>query len=108
MIHLLPVWMFHHFPTQDGSSHVYNAHVLKEYHRHENYTIRDVYRLNLTLFPNWASHALLAGLLYLLPPIVCEKIVVSLCVAGLPLSLLYFLRAIDRRNALLALVGFPF
>ncbi len=100
--------MFHHFPTQDGSSHVYNAHVLKEYHRHENYTIRDVYRLNLTLFPNWASHALLAGLLYLLPPIVCEKIVVSLCVAGLPLSLLYFLRAIDRRNALLALVGFPF
>jgi len=82
--------------------------VLKEYHRHENYTVRDVYRLNLTLFPNWTSHALLAALLYILPPLVCEKIVVSLCVAGLPLAMLYFLRAVDQRNALLALVGFPF
>ena len=61
VIHLSPIWIFKFFPTQDGLSHIYNAQVLKDYHRHENYTIRDVYRLNLTLFPNWMSHALMAS-----------------------------------------------
>ncbi len=61
MIHLLPVWVFMYFPTQDGASHIYNAYVLKEYHKHENYRLREVYELNQTLFPNWTSHILLAS-----------------------------------------------
>ena len=65
VIHLLPVWGFKYFPTQDGASHIYNAYVLKEYHNHENYRLREVYKLNPTLFPNWTSHALLALLLYI-------------------------------------------
>ena len=49
----MPIWVFDFFPSQDGVSHIYNAHVLKEYHKHENYIIRDVWKLNLTVFPNW-------------------------------------------------------
>jgi hypothetical protein len=108
VIHLSPIWAFKFFPTQDGLSHVYNAKVLKDYHKHENYKIRDVYRLNLTLFPNWTSHALMAVLMYLFPPIVCEKTIISLCVAGLPLSLFYFLHAVDKRKTPLGLLGFVF
>ena len=51
VIHLLPVWIFTYFPTQDGASHIYNSYVLKEYHKHENYRLREVYELRLTLFP---------------------------------------------------------
>ena len=77
VLHLLPVWGFKYFPTQDGLSHIYNAYVVKEYHKHENYRLREVYELNATIFPNWTSHALLVVLLYVFPPLVCEKIVLT-------------------------------
>ena len=102
LVHLLPVWIVTYFPTQDGPSHIYNAQVFKDYHDHQNYRIRDVYQLNLTLFPNWASHLLLAFLMYFFPPLICEKIVLSLCVLGLPLSLIYFLWIVNKEKLILA------
>ena len=36
VLHLIPIWIFAYFPSQDGASHVYNALVLKEYSQHEN------------------------------------------------------------------------
>lgn len=106
IIHLLPIWIFKYFPTQDGPSHIYNAYVLKDYNKHENYKIREVFKLNLTIFPNWASHAIMALLMYVFPPMICEKILVSLCIALLPLSLFYFLNAVDRDKMLFSLLGF--
>ena len=98
VIHLLPVWIFAYFPTQDGASHIYNSYVLKEYHKHENYRLREVYELRLTLFPNWTSHAFLALLMYVFPPIICEKILISICIGLLPLSLFYFLNERSERE----------
>ena len=106
VIHLLPVWIFTYFPTQDGASHIYNSYVLKEYHKHENYRLREVYELRLTLFPNWTSHAFLALLMYVFPPIICEKILISICIGLLPLSLFYFLNRVQKGNAIFGLVGF--
>ena len=106
LLHLLPVWGFKYFPTQDGASHIYNSYVLKEYHQHENYRLREVYELNATFFPNWTSHILLASLLYIFPPLVCEKIVLTLCIGLLPLSLLYFLNGVEKRNTVFGLLGF--
>ena len=106
VIHLLPVWIFTYFPTQDGASHIYNSYVLKEYHKHENYRLREVYELRLALFPNWTSHAFLALLMYVFPPIICEKILISICIGLLPLSLFYFLNIVQKGNALFGLVGF--
>ena len=108
IIHLLPVWGFKYFPTQDGASHIYNSYVLKEYHKHENYRLREVYELNTTLFPNWTSHILLASLLYIFPPLICEKIVLTLCIGLLPISLLYFLKGAEKRNTVFGLLGFLF
>ncbi len=95
-----------YFPTQDGASHIYNSYVLKEYHKHENYRLREVYKLNLTLFPNWTSHILMASLMYVFPPIICEKILLTLCIGLLPLSLFYFLRGVEEASPLFGLVGF--
>ncbi len=104
-VHLLPVWMVTYFPSQDGPSHIYNAQVFKIYHHHHNFRIRDVYQLNWSPFPNWSGHLLMALLMYVFPPLICEKIILSLCVLGLPLSMLYFLHSIDKRKILFALVG---
>lgn len=108
VLHLLPVWGFKYFPTQDGASHIYNAYVLKEYHNHENYRLREVYELNATVFPNWTSHALLLLLLSVFPPLVCEKIVLTLCIGLLPLSLFYFINGIAKRNTVFGLLGFMY
>ena len=108
VIHLLPVWGFRYFPTQDGASHIYNSYVVKEYHKHENYRLREVYELNLTLFPNWTSHAFLALLMYVFPPIICEKILIAICIGLLPLSLFYFLNSVQKGKTLFGLVGFIF
>ena len=108
VLHLLPVWGFKYFPTQDGASHIYNSYVVKEYHNHENYRLREVYELNATVFPNWTSHALLLLLLYIFPPLVCEKIVLTLCICLLPFSLLYFLNSVQKRNIVFGLLGFLF
>ena len=106
VIHLLPLWVFKYFPNQDGPSHIYNAYVLKDYHKHENYRLREYFKLNLTLFPNWTAHALMTLLMYVFPPLVCEKILLSLCVALLPLSLFYFLDAVNKGKTLFGLLGF--
>ncbi|MCK5012412.1 MAG: hypothetical protein KAS66_01210 [Candidatus Omnitrophica bacterium] len=106
VVHLLPIWIFKFIPTQDGISHVYNAYVLKDYHKHENYKLRKIFKLNLKPFPNWTSHALLMLLMYVVPPLVCEKILLSLCIVLLPLSLFYFLDAVDKGKAIFGLLGF--
>ena len=108
VIHILPVWLFKYTCTQDGPAHVHNAHILKVYHNHENYILREVHERNPTLFPNWTSHVVMAGLMYIFPPLVCEKIFFSLCVGLLPLSLLYLLNGIQKSRTLFCLVGFIF
>ena len=105
LVHLLPIWIVKYFPTQDGPSHIYNAQVFKEYHDHNNFRIRDVYQLNWAPFPNWTTHLLMAILMHIFSPLVCEKIVLSLCVLGLPLALFYFLRVIDHNKVIFSLVG---
>ena len=88
--------IFKYFPTQDGLSHLYNAHILKSYHHAENYQLRNVYDLRLTLFPNWTSHLLLALLMHNFPPLIGEKILLTMCISLIPLSLFYFLSGVHQ------------
>ncbi|MCG9128011.1 hypothetical protein JT359_10470, partial [Candidatus Poribacteria bacterium] len=111
ILHLLPIWIFAYFPSQDGPSHVYNALVLKEYGQHENYKMRDAWKLNITIFPNWLSHIILAALLYVFPPVMSEKIFLTLAVGLIPIAFFYFLNAVHKeqdKKYLYAWLGFPF
>ena len=94
VIHLLPIWGFKYFPSQDGLSHLYNAHILKSYPNPDNYLLRQVYDLRLTIFPNWSSHLILMALMYIFPPLICEKILLTICITFMPLSLFYFLNSV--------------
>ena len=108
IVHILPVWLFKYTCTQDGPAHAHNAHILKVYHNHENYILREVHERNPTLFPNWTSHVLMAGFMFVFPPLICEKIFFSLCIGLLPLSLLYLLNSVQKGKTLFCLVGFTF
>lgn len=90
--YLLPIWLFPYFPTQDGVSHVYNSQILTEY-RNPDYEFRAYYEINGYPFPNWLSHFALAMLMFVFPPLIAEKVFLSLYVILFPLAMRYFLNA---------------
>jgi hypothetical protein len=72
ILHIIPIWAFDYFPSQDGPSHIDNAYMLLHYSDHAT-EYSDYYDLNLRPFPNWFSHAALAGLMVFASPLVAEK-----------------------------------
>ena len=93
-LHLLPIWLFPFFPTQDGISHVYNAHVLCEY-RNPTYHFQDFYDINWSFFPNWLSHFGLAILMRLFSPLLAEKFFLSAYVILFPCAISYFINSFN-------------
>src|SRR4051812_11197543 len=96
-LHLIPVWGYRYLPTQDGPSHLYNARVLNELlwgnPRYEAY-----YEVRAEPIPNWTSHIALAALYSIAPPLVAEKILVSIYMLGFAATLRYFLGAFGPRT----------
>ena len=78
-LHLLPIWSVHLIPTVDGPSHVYNAVVLRELAAGSPEFSR-VFVARLRPNPNWLGHALLFLFISVVPPLVAEKLLVSLIV----------------------------
>ncbi len=108
LVQLLPVWGFSHFLTQDGPAHLDSANALRRYWDAGQPLYRTVYELNPSLEPNLLGHALAALLLFALPVAVVEKLIVTLCVAGLPLALRYALAAAGAGATFASLLVFPF
>ena len=116
VLHLIPIWIFAYFPSQDGASHVYNGLVLKEYAKPENYKLRDAWELNITIFPNWLSHISLMMLLYVFPPVIAEKVFLTIAIGMIPIAFFYFLHAVHGKPNgeesgswhTFAWLGFPF
>lgn len=106
LLHLIPIWCFTFIPTQDGISHLYNAYILKQWHQPEFARFHQVYNLNLTFFPNWTNYAFFYLALHILPPLMAEKIYVTVCVLLFPFSFYYLLSAIDKHRRIYAWLGF--
>lgn len=108
VLYVLPVWAFQYFPSADGPMHLYNAMLIGELADPSEDFFRQYFLLSDKPDPTWFVHLLLAGLMQLFPPLVAEKILVSLCIVLLPLSAAYALRAIDKDSQFLALLAVPF
>jgi len=108
LLHLLPVWVFTYFPSQDGPAHLENAVILREYRNPEMTAIREFYVLNDRPDPNWFGHLVLAALSFVLPILVVEKLLLSAYVILLPLSVRYALGSIHPDSRPLAVLAFPF
>jgi hypothetical protein len=102
---LVPIWLFRWFPTQDGPSHLYNAYVLSHYHDATSTILPQYFVLNLRPFPNWTTYALSAVLVRVFPPIVVQQIILSICVIGVPLGVLYLQKSFKPAADPTALLG---
>lgn len=108
VVHLLPIWIFKYFPSSDGAAHIENANILREYYVTDRTLLREYYELNKNPVPNWFGHLVMAGLMYIVPPLVAEKILLSGYVILLPISIRYALHAIRPDAVFLAFLAFPF
>ena len=106
LINLIPIWAFKFTPTQDGINHIYNAYILKEYNNPNFTQFRKVYDLNIIPFPNWTSHAFFFLALYIMPPLVAEKIFLTIYIILVPLSFFYFYKSVDKRLWIFGFLGF--
>jgi hypothetical protein len=108
VLHLVPIYSFKYFPSCDGPAHLSNADILREYHRPDYPIFREYYVLNKNFEPNLLGHLVLVGLMYFLPMLVAEKVLLSGYVILLPISIRYALCAIRPDAGFLAVLAFPF
>jgi hypothetical protein len=108
LVHLIPLWAFGYFPSQDGPAHLGNAAIIRDYHDPASTAFRAYYVFNQRFTPNWAGHLVLAGLMSLMPPGIAEKAFVSGYVILLPVAIRYAVLAARPDAGFLAVLGFPF
>lgn len=106
-IYLLPVWIFKYFPSQDGPSHIYNCFILKHYND-PNYVFNQYYEIRKSPIPNWASHVVITLSMYVVPPLIAEKILLTGYIVLMAVGMLYLLNAVDDERKPLVFIGFPF
>ncbi|GAC1471854.1 MAG: hypothetical protein NVSMB9_18440 [Isosphaeraceae bacterium] len=68
--------------TQDGPSHLYNAHILALSFQ-ANSPFRETFQVRWEPLPNWAGHLAMMGLQATLPPRVADRAMTSLTLIGL-------------------------
>lgn len=106
---LIPLWTLEYIPTQDGPSHLYNVHVLRQLLSHTSVvTLQTYFRINPIITPNIMGTGMLLLLTMLFPLLIAEKILVTIIALLLPITLLYVIRAFDRRQWVFALTGVLF
>ena len=89
---LVPVWLFRYFPTQDGPSHVYNAFILARLGDASSDVLRQYFTLNARLVPNLTMYAVMAPLTRLVPPLLVQQFMLSLCVIAVPAAVVFLQR----------------
>jgi hypothetical protein len=72
---IVPVWWFRHFPSQDGPAHLHNAYVIA----HEaNPFFHDYYQIRMWQpAGNLFSELCLAGLMFVVDPLLAQKVLLS-------------------------------
>ena len=105
-IHIGLVWLLPYFPTQDGPSHIYNLFILKdllnggmEWGRYFSY--------NLHASPNLAFNLLSYSMLHFFPPLIVEKIFLSIYIVLMGVSVYLFLCTFNKASLPFIFFVFP-
>jgi hypothetical protein len=106
--HIGSVWTVTYFPSQDGSSHVYGAYLLRSLGDPALPALDTYFQINAYPHPNWLGHLVLAGLMALVPPTTAEKLLLSAYFLGFPLVVRYALTGVRADAEWLAVAAFPF
>jgi hypothetical protein len=106
-LQILPVWLFHYFPSHDGPIHIYNCLVLKDIFTSQPGIAQTYYTLNPQFPPNVLAHVLLTALTFIASPLVAEKLFLTIYALTLGLSARYALASIRRQSLFLSFLILP-
>jgi hypothetical protein len=106
LLYLVPVWSVHYLPTVDGPCHTYNAWIIRSYA--DVPLFQKYYEINTRPYPNWTGHAIMALLMFVVPPLVAEKLLVTLYVVLFLLGVWYLAGTLEAERRWLAFLAFPF
>jgi hypothetical protein len=106
LLYLVPVWTVHYLPTVDGPCHTYNAWIIRSYA--DVPLFQKYYEINTRPYPNWTGHAVMALLMFVVPPLVAEKLLVTLYVVLFLSGVWYFAGTVKAERRWLAFLAFPF
>jgi hypothetical protein len=95
------IWFGGGIPTQDGSSHAYNALVLRELLFHSGSAFRRPYALNSYPTSNWVSSLLISLGNMLAGPSHAEQVLATIAILSLFAAMYYAQRALSPKRALL-------
>jgi hypothetical protein len=108
LLHIAPLWSVRYLPTGDGPTHVYNAWVLHELLSGDAPpSIERAYRIDWSPHPNWTGHAVMALLMFAVPPIAAEKLLLTLALALLFIGAWRICTAVDPESDVHAFFIFP-
>ena len=105
IIVLVPVWAFKYPPLQEYINHLLVVFSVENIHT-EIYGFSDHFTLDYFPYPNVLAYVVIRLLALFLPILVAGKLFLSLYLIGLPLSVLFFLRSIEKDRSILVLVVF--
>ena len=109
LLYVLPFWTVHYLPTVDGACHTYNAWILRQYGNTGQYPLfQQYYEINWRPYPNWNGHGTMALLMFVVPPLVAEKLLVSGYVLLFLGGAWYLLGSVRPGERWLAFLAFPF
>ncbi|HEX9944768.1 MAG TPA: hypothetical protein VGG03_22390 [Thermoanaerobaculia bacterium] len=109
LLYVVPFWTVHYLPTVDGPCHTYNAWILRQYGNVEEYPLfQRYYEINTEPFPNWISHGVMALLMLAVPPLVAEKLLVSLYALLFLAGAWYLAGSVNPERRWPAFLAFPF
>lgn len=104
---LVPLWILDYFPSVDGPAHVALTHIWMNYDGADYAIYREFFEKGSMNQPNMLTYLLLYLLMMIFPPFVAEKLLLSLFVVGLPLSVWYMTTSNSYKGGVVALLSFP-
>ena len=104
--HIGLVWLLPYFPTQDGTSHIYNLVILKDL-LNGGIEWGSFFTCQLHAVPNLAFTLLSYPLLQFFSPLIVEKIFISIYIVLLGISTYFFLDTFNKRSILFIFFVFP-
>jgi hypothetical protein len=109
LLYVLPFWTVRYVPTVDGPCHTYNAWILRQLGNVEEYPrFHEFYEINWRPWPNWISQGTMALLMFAVPPLAAEKLLVSGYVLLFLGGAWYLVGSVRPGERWLAFLAFPF
>ncbi len=108
VLYVALVWSVRYVPTQDGPSHLANAAALKDILLPGEQGLEAKYFVPARPVPNWAYYAVVAPLMIFVPPLVAEKLFLSLYVLSFVFAYYKLARAAGVRTYAPAVAALPF